>query len=131
MEIRKYHYMDYPLIESWWKRTGEVPPDSNRIPEESSFSIQDEDGTLLAMISVYITDDGVGFPDNLIGNPDCDKVIRKKAIRYLIDYLEKYASRAGCYKLISFIKKESLVRYYEQYGYKAVASNLTAVAKEI
>lgn len=130
MNISFFQPEDYPMIESWWKKRGEVAPSIEMMPA-SSFVVTDDDMSPLVSVSLFVTNTSVVWVDNLISNPMAKKDKVKKAVEALNGVISAYAKKIGKSRLFCMSLKKSTSRRYQQLGFMRTAKEVETFVKEI
>lgn len=119
---------DIKLFQTWWNGY----PAIDLIPMDSTFIVE-YNSTPVAALSMYFTNcQSFCLLENLVGNPQWAlSEIRKDAINFLINYVEKRAKQQGFKRVIGFTTKDALVRRYQDIGYEILNENLISVVKEL
>lgn len=126
-KIREYKESDYDTVLNWLKDENFTP--SKDLMSKSSTFVLEENNVPLFCITIYLTNcKEVCFIENFAGNPDFKKE-RQKHSQLLFTYMENLAKDLGYKSILCFSGVEKLTQKYEEYGYKRIMNNLTALGK--
>jgi hypothetical protein len=128
MNIRLYKKEDYPILLKWWETNKQDYPMEDMIPP-STFILEHE-GNPWICLSLYGTNHKIGFIENLIADPNI-KENRKEAVDTLFLYVETFAKKCGCVRIIGITKYPEIITRLEKLGYANTHSNLQLLVKDI
>lgn len=129
MNIRNFKPSDYETICSWYREAQEIAPPLKHMPEETTFVILDGE-TPLAAISYFPTNVDIAVGQNVIGNPNVHKAIRKKAVTQIFKHMDEHAKARGVKVFIGFTKHPKLARRYQELGWTSQQA-MIFVGKEL
>jgi hypothetical protein len=130
LKIRPFTANDWPMVESWWKRSGEVAPLPSMMPLESSFIAEVDYKPALA-VAVYLTNTPeLAYVENFIGNPEMKTQERKVAAFLLAKHISDFAKSRGFKRLLCMTEKPALVSRYLELGFMPTLSGVTTLVRE-
>lgn len=132
MNIKDYTEENFEEINNWWKFNNLNGFTKDFIPS-TSFIIENENDCInYAFISLILTNiKEYCYLENLIGNPNIEKSIRREYVQQLIKYAEYYAKSLGYKKLMCMSNTEKLKNYYQSLGYLPTIDNVSCFIKEL
>ena len=129
--IRNYRKTDYDVINSWWLGQGEMPPESDMMPEDSSFVCEIGGAPALA-VTVYLTNSkAFAMTDNFVGAPALKGPLRREAAQALSNHIADFARRQGYKRLFCMCYRESLEKRYNELGYRTTIRNVTTFVRDL
>src|SRR5690606_25521471 len=105
--IRPYDTSDYPTLISWWK-DWEWQPISQPFLPPLGYIVQDEYGTPLVAGFLYHTSSKFMVMEWIISNPSIDKMIRRAALKKLLEEAQVKAKDEGFGALITFTNNKGM-----------------------
>lgn len=127
VNIRNFKNEDYDIVNSWWKKVGEIGPTIDYLPEESSFILEIDNNPCLC-ISVYLTNTPSAYFENLIADPEFKD--RKYAAEILLKHAFNFAKNKGYKYALGFTNYEKLATRHLEMGWQK-KKNTTVVFKEL
>lgn len=128
MNIRNFKPEDYETICSWYKAHGEYPTPIRHMPTATTFVICDGE-TPVASLGYFTTNTDIALAQNVIGNPNVDRAVRKAFVTILFDFLDNHAKKNGFNILTGFTSQEKLATRYQELGW--TTKPMIFCAKEI
>lgn len=119
---------DYDMIKSWWDAVGEVAPLPDMLPEDTTFIVERKNEPWLC-VTVFTTNSGTAWIENLIANPGMKKTERKMAIGLLQEFLEGWCREKGFKRMLCMSHKEKLSERYQELGYRKTLSSVETFIK--
>lgn len=107
IRIRMIHDDDFAEISEWFvKRKWPVPPAGKMLPE-SGF-VAEQDGTLLSVAWLYVTNSQVGIIDWIATNPEAgpSAII---SVKKLLDYIELVSEQTNVF--MTFVPSDKFAKY--------------------
>jgi hypothetical protein len=128
--VKRFVSQDWPMVESWWIKAGEIAPLESMMPTDSTF-IALIDSVPALSVSLYLTNTPeVAYVENFIGNPDLRGPIRKEATQILLDHISSFAHAAGYKRLMCMTEKSALKSHYQSIGFTQTLNGVATFIKE-
>ena len=121
LTIRQLNENDYQeTLVNWWKDWGWEAPEKDFLPDNGmgGYIVYDEETPICAGF-IYVTNSSVAWVDWIISNKNYrEKEKRREAIKTLIESLTNISKMSGSKYAYALIKNKSLIKTYEDLGYK-------------
>ena len=130
--IRNTESSDYEMLCEWWSWFRFPAPQIDMLPNNG------KDGVIVLYDSVdvcagflYATSSASFFwCEYIVSNPKVkDKIVRKKALKILIDTISEMAKNMGGKIIFTSLKNQSLVKSYQDCGYAIGSENTIEMVK--
>lgn len=121
MYTRKLEYNDYDdILVKWWKDWRWAAPPRDFLPDNGTGGLIIYDGDVPVCAGfVYLSNSKLGWVEFIVSNMDYkDKQKRKECLSSLIDSLGNVLKNVGAKYTYVSLKNESLIKIYEELGYK-------------
>lgn len=132
LNVRKLNDSDYEnILVGWWKDWGWQAPIKDFLPEngKGGIIVLDDDTPICAGF-MYITNSKVAWVDWIISSKTYNvKPNRKEAIKLLVSSLTRFCKDTGNKYTYALIKNPSLIKVYEEIGYKKGDNYTTEMIK--
>lgn len=121
LTIRPLNENDYQdTLVNWWSQWNWEAPKKDFLPEDGKGGVivYDQDTPICAGF-IYVTNSKVTWVDWIISNKEYKiKDKRRAAIKLLIESLTNISKNTGSQYAYALIKNKSLIKVYEDLGYK-------------
>lgn len=121
LSIRKLQSTDYDeILTGWWSDWKWPAPNREFLPDdgEGGMIVYDGDEPICAGF-IYVTNSKVCWVDWIISNRNyTKKTERRQALIMLIESLTRLCENTGAKYVYALIKNQSLIKVYENVGYK-------------
>jgi len=119
MEIRKLLDEDYETLCEWWRWWRWTPVLKNSLPDSGKGGVMvQHEGVDVCAGFLYTTNSDLAYIEWTISNPNFrDKIVRKEAIKKLIETLTNQAKELGCKFVFTYLINESLKEKFEDCGF--------------
>jgi hypothetical protein len=108
--IREIRDEDFVEVSDWFAaRKWQIPPSAKTLPE-TGYVAQKDDGTLLAVAWLYITNSDVGIVDWICSNPSAGMAQGLRSIVKLIDFIEA-VSAGRCNVFMHFTPNTKFAKF--------------------
>lgn len=134
LSSRRTTDIDYQLMREWGEFWRFPAPPRDFLPEnfESGMSVCLEDGTVVCLGFLYLTNSKACWLEFVFSNPEIkDKELRAKSIEFLIESLCSVARQLGYKWVFSSLKNESLKKRYLECGFVTGSQGTTEVLKTL
>lgn len=130
--IRNYTQKDYIMLKGWWEMSGEVGPELESLPENTTYILEYEGSPLLS-ITIYLTNcKNLALLENFIGNPAFAGQLRKDMSQKLVDYCYAQCKQAGYKTLLCFsLNNEKIINRYQELGMTKVVDHLVSFGRKL
>jgi hypothetical protein len=121
LTIRQLNENDYQeTLVNWWKDWGWTAPEKDFLPDNGMGGYIVYDGEIpICAGFIYVTNSRVAWVDWIISNKNYrEKEKRREAIKTLIESLTNISKMSGSKYAYALIKNKSLIKTYEDLGYK-------------
>lgn len=127
--IRHYKSSDWKMVEKWWGLSGELAPEPEMMPTESSF-IAEVDGCPALAVALYLTNTpSLAYAENFIGNPEVKGPKRSQAAHVLSDHIAAFAYSKGYRRILCMTEKPVLKSRYMELGFTPTLDGITTFVR--
>lgn len=133
----KYRFVrdeDFEMLQRWWKENKFSPPPPRLIlPEEGRGGIiVSKDGRDICAGFLYLTNSTVALLEYIVMDFQVkDRVLRKEAMKFMIDSLSGVAELNDRTTLFTTIKNEGLIKTLIDCGFMVGDRNMTQLVKPV
>lgn len=129
--IRPYRSSDFANFISWWRaRSHEVEPTADMIPE--TYWVAVVDGQIVASFGMITTNlKKVCYSVHLVSDPNSNSLVRRAALKALVQYVSLQAYKGGFQNLLAFSYQPKLTERFKDLGFTQTLSNLTSFCKSL
>lgn len=132
MNIRKYKKEDFDTIQNWYQGHNEWPVTPELFTEDSSFILENEEGTPWLCWILYLTNcKEMCWLEGLISNPEL-KVGRREAVVEFHKYIENFAKEQGYKKIFAMSASEKITNLcIKDLKYTKTCGTITTFLKKL
>ena len=125
-KVREFNLdTDYNTVSEWWRKQDWTPVAPGAL-STTGYIVDDKCAGWL-----YIANSYMGFVEWVVGNPDCDKIERREALKELLNHINNVAKINNCKVLLTTTPNSGLIERCQEVGWTETDQNISALIKEV